>query len=83
MTKRFDSSYVREAHVKQIPSVGNLLRRKLFNNITPILSGSDCIADSNTRLMILANCLDIVANIEDLIDEFELDYSFVEGRGVI
>lgn len=78
MTKRFDTVDGRENQVSKVLSVGNVLRRKLFNKIAPIITESDCIADSSTRLTIQANCLDIVASVEDLIEEFELDFSFVE-----
>lgn len=54
-------------------SPGSALRHHIFNKITPILLSSDFIGDSSTRLMIQANCLDMVSLVEELIEQFNLD----------
>lgn len=52
---------------------GKAIREALFRKITPILAGSDAISDSDIRLMIQAQCLDMVAAIQELIEEYGLD----------
>ena len=73
MAKSFERLNV-GGNEKREQSAGNALRNKLFNKISPILQGSDHISDSDTRLMIQASCLDMVAIVEDLIEEYELDF---------
>lgn len=54
-------------------SVGHALRHHIFNKITPILLSTDLIGDTNARLMIQANCLDMVSLLEEIIEQFNLD----------
>lgn len=76
MSKGFQNTAKVRDTAGELPlSAGNALRHQLFNKITPILLGSDRIADSGTRLMIQASCLDLVTIIEDLIAEYDLDDS--------
>lgn len=83
MNKRFDRLDGKENRLSKVLSVGTVLRRELFTKITPIISESDLIADSSTRMTIQANCLDIVASVEELIEQFELDYSFLEDAEAV
>lgn len=54
-------------------SAGKVLRDSLFAQITPMLTMSNCIADSRMRLEIQARCLDLVTAVEDIIERYELD----------
>lgn len=54
-------------------SLGHALRHKLFNKITPILLTSEFIGDTAMRELVRSNCLDLVAQIEELIAQFGLD----------
>lgn len=54
-------------------SPGSALRDSVLDRIAPILVGCEAIADSNTRLMIQACCLDVVTALEDVIQEYGLD----------
>lgn len=56
------------------------LRHKIINKITPILLASDRLPDSQSRLVVQACCLDIVAAIEELIQENDLEKSPVSRR---
>ena len=60
-------------------SAADRLRRAIVANITPILSESDGIKDSNRRLLIQASCLDALVGLEDVIKDFNLE----ECRGAL
>lgn len=54
-------------------SAGKALRQELFSKIKPILSLTESIDDSNTRLVVQASCLDMVTALEEVIEQYELD----------
>lgn len=54
-------------------SAGQALRSDLIRFIAPILSGSEAIADSATRLNIQANCLDMLIALQEVIESYDLD----------
>lgn len=54
-------------------TVGNVLRSKLFNKLSPVLSSSDNISSSDVRLSVQANCLDLAVAVEEFIEEYGLD----------
>ncbi|MBN8548281.1 MAG: hypothetical protein J0M12_03075 [Deltaproteobacteria bacterium] len=55
------------------PDLGHALRHDLYAKVEAILSNSDQISDSNTRLLIQASCLDVISTLEDVIQRFGLD----------
>lgn len=55
------------------PDLGKAMRREVYALLTHVLSSSDQIPDSNTRLSIQAHCLDVISALEDLIQRFGLD----------
>lgn len=54
-------------------TVGNDLRSKLFNKLSPVISSSDNISSSDVRLSVQANCLDLAVAVEEFIEEYGLD----------
>jgi hypothetical protein len=54
-------------------SAGRVLRHELLNKITPVLLLTDSVEDTSTRLMMQASCLDMVAALEEVIKQYELD----------
>ncbi|NLF25375.1 MAG: hypothetical protein GX589_06920 [Deltaproteobacteria bacterium] len=54
-------------------NAGEALRRKILGKVTSILAESDSIEDSSRRLLIQANCLDLVTSLEDIIQSYGLD----------
>ena len=55
------------------PDLGKALRREVYAMLSGVLSSSDHIPDSSTRLTIQAHCLDVISALEDLIQRFGLD----------
>ena len=72
-----DERMLRKNSVK---TVGNALRAKLFDKLSPVISSSDKISSSDLRLVIQANCLDLAVAVEEFIEEFGLDC--LEGQHV-
>jgi len=54
-------------------SVGTSVREKLLEQIRSLLAISETVRDSNTRLLLQAQCLDLVSSVEELIERHELD----------
>lgn len=63
----------RELNKESTPTLGNVLRSRLFNKLSPVISSSDNISSSDVRLMVQANCLDLVVAVEEFIEEYGLD----------
>lgn len=59
------------SQVRKTP--GAALRERLFDRLSPLLSSTDAISDSTTRLLLQAYCLDLVAEVEDVIGSLALD----------
>lgn len=55
------------------PALGRTLRNDVYAKLGVILSNSDKIQDSDSRLLIQAACLDAISALEDLIQTFGLD----------
>lgn len=58
---------------KSAQTVGGTLRSRLFEKLSPVISGSDKIPCSDIRLVVQANCLDIAVAVEEFIDQYGLD----------
>lgn len=54
-------------------SVGSILRNKIISNISNILSECDSDPDSIRRLAIQGNCLELLAGLEEMIEDLGLD----------
>jgi len=62
-----------DGHNGEALSVGTSVREKLLEQIRSLLAISETVRDSNTRLLLQAQCLDLVSSVEELIERHELD----------